>query len=206
MKNLLHINGIMLAGTAVLFLTNCNYNGNKSGMHWFLDMHDSMAVEPQEEDITTMGQVKPENWFQGSGKNIAYNGPGSTMRVPPEGTVPRNYVPYPYEETEINKAGQELVNPLNKTKTVLARGQKQYEIYCAICHGKTGKGDGNVSPMFADIPPLVTGPAAEQWNDGMYFHMITMGRARMKSFAAQIQPADRWAIIHYIRLLQATVK
>ncbi len=41
-----------------------------------------------------------------------------------------------------------------------------------------------------------------KWEDGRFFHIITVGRARMKSYAAQISPEDRWAIIHYIRLLQ----
>ncbi|MDH5657227.1 MAG: hypothetical protein OEZ34_15050, partial [Spirochaetia bacterium] len=157
-KMIFGLTGIVFLSMA--FLTNCNYDGNKSGIHWFLDMHDSLALEPQEEDITTMNQKKPDSWFQGSGKTIGYNGPGSAMRVPPEGTVPRNYIPYPFEAGEFDRAGKELSNPLQQTKSILARGKKQYDIYCAICHGKSGKGDGNVSPMFGDVPPLLTGPAA----------------------------------------------
>ena len=206
MKHYLKYSAAILTGLTILSLAGCNYNSNKSGMHWFLDMHDSHAVEAQEEDTTTLLQVKGEGWDKGADSVPAFSGPGSSMRVPPEGSVPRNYIPYSYEATDFEKAGRELTNPLKKTKAVLERGKKQFEIYCAVCHGMTGKGDGNVTPMFPNPPSLINGPASSQWSDGMYFHMITMGRARMKSYAAQVKPADRWAIIHYVRLLQATEK
>ncbi len=38
----------------ISMLFSCNYAGNKSGLHWFLDLHDNLAVEAQEEDPTTL--------------------------------------------------------------------------------------------------------------------------------------------------------
>lgn len=188
-----------------LSFASCGYRGNKSGIHWFLDMHDNLAVEAQEEDYSTLEMAPYTGTPQiGGGVAAGWNGPGSTMRVPPEGTVVRGTMPYEYEQGNVKAAGAELKNPLPRTHAILARGKKQFEIYCAICHGKTGHGDGNVTPMLSPPPPsLISGPAASTWTDGNYFHMITMGRARMKSYAAQIQPADRWAIVHYVRMLQA---
>lgn len=183
-------------------LTKCGYRGNKSGLHWFLDMHDSLAVEAQEEDTTTLNYTKEGDWYHGADLNsIAWGGPGSAMRVPPEGTVPRNYQPYPYGPTDFDKAAQELKNPLPRTQSVLERGKKEFEIYCYVCHGYRGQGDGPVVPPFPKPPNLITGAAKFQ-PDGWTFHMITMGRGAMKSYAAQISVADRWAIIHYLRLLQ----
>src|SRR5688572_1828926 len=128
------------------FLLNCNYAGNKSGIHWFLDMHDNLAVEAQEEDYTTMDIVKGGSWWKGSDSSPAFGGPGSTMRVPPEGSVPVNYEPYPYESGEFEKAGAELTNPVLKSRIVLERGQKMFQTNCAICHGMTGEGNGSVAP------------------------------------------------------------
>lgn len=185
-------------------LTGCRYNGNTSGIHWFLDMHDSYAVEAQEEDPTTLHMVKTDGWAKGADSNPAWGGPGSSIRVPPEGTVPRNYQPYKLEQTEIGLSAS-LKNPVEKTEAVLERGKKQYEIYCAVCHGYTGKGDGPVVPPFPAPPTLVAPYAATRFQpDGMIFHMITVGRGAMKAYAAQIEPADRWAIVHYVRLLQET--
>lgn len=39
---------------------------------------------------------------------------------------------------------------------------------------------------------------------GYYFHIMTNGFGEMSSYAAQIPPADRWAIVAYVRALQAS--
>ena len=192
-------------GVAIL-LMDCNYRGNQSGLHYLLDMHDSPGVEAQEEDYTTLHQEKPEGLLRGADALSAYGGPGSGVRVPPEGTVPRNYEPYPYEQAEIERAGRELKNPLPATEKVYRRGQNRFEVFCAVCHGHTGLGDGPVVPRFPAPPSLIdtngNTAATKSWSDGMFFHMITSGRGRMKGFAAQLEPEDRWAIVHYLRLLQ----
>lgn len=198
---------VLLVGAAVFLTSGCRYNGNKSGLHWFLDMHDSYAVEAQEEDPTTLHMVKGKDWDQGADPISAFGGPGSAMRVPPEGTVPMNYAPYPYGPNDIVAAGEGLKNPLKPSQEVMERGKKMYDIYCAVCHGYTGKGDGPVVQPFPAPPSLVTaGAPTRVWKDGMIFHMITVGRGVMKPYAAQIDVADRWAIVNYVRLLQDSQK
>ena len=186
---------------ALLALSACNYGGNRSGIHWFLDMHDLHSVETQEEDYMTLGAVKPDGWQQGMDVNKSWGGPGSVIRVPPKGTVPRNYEPYLFDPTDFAGAGRELKNPLSRTVSVLERGQLQYNNFCAVCHGYTGLGDGPVTPRFDNIPSVVA-PKIVNWKDGELFHIITVGRARMYPYAAQINVEDRWSIIHYVRLLQ----
>ena len=180
----------------------CNYDDNVSGLHYFLDMHDSIAVEAQEEDFTSLSEKKEGNWQHGMDESPAFGGPGSSMRVPPQGTVPRNYEPYPYSAADFAAAGRELKNSLSITKKVYERGQKQYNTFCAVCHGYTGLGDGPVSPRLSEVPSLMSSQV-RSWKDGEFYHIITMGRGRMLSYGAQVLPEDRWAIIHYIRLLQA---
>jgi len=196
------VNYIILSILLINFI-HCNYAGNKSGLHWFLDFQDNLAIEYQEEDPTTMLLSYKNEKMKGADNIESLTGPGSSMRVPPEGTVPRNYKPYLYDPNDFNTPAKELDNPLKPTKQVLERGQKQYNIYCAVCHGNQGHGDGPVSPRFSNIPPLAgKNSNVLNWEDGRFFHIITVGRARMKPYAAQILPEDRWAIIHYIRLLQ----
>ena len=166
-------------------------------------MHDSIAVEAQEEDFTNKLSEKKEGaWQKGMDERPAFGGPGSSARVPPQGSVPRNYEPYLYGPGDFAAAGRELKNPLASTKKVYERGQKQYNTFCAVCHGYTALGDGPVSPRLADVPSLIT-PKIRSWKDGEFFHIVTMGRGRMLPYSAQIPPQDRWAIIRYIRLLQA---
>ncbi len=203
----LRVASITLLASGMLATTGCRYDGNLSGMHWFLDMHDNSAVEAQEEDTTTLAMVKGDDWQHGGDSNPAFGGPGSAMRVPPEGTVPRSSTPYKYGVVDIVEAGNQLKNPLPASKEVLTRGRKMYDIYCAVCHGYQGLSDGPVVPPFPK-PPMLAGAAASSraWKDGMIFHMITVGRGLMKPYAAQLNESDRWAIVNYIRLLQQSSK
>ena len=202
-KYLQHKAGLLFFIPLLLCLSLCNYKGNTSGLHYFLDMHDSIALEPQEEDFTNLSEKKEGEWQEGMNEGPALGGPGSSVRIPPRGTVPRNYEPYLYSATDSVKAGNELKNPLSAIRKVYERGQKQYNTFCAVCHGYTGLGDGPVTPRLSEVPTLMS-PKIRSWKDGEFYHIITMGRGRMLSYSAQIpQTEDRWALIHYIRLLQA---
>ncbi len=107
---------------------------------------------------------------------------------------------------------QQLPSELNVDEAFLNRGEERFAIYCAVCHGKDGKGAGPVhkrAKMLAGqglanwVTPtdLTSGLIAGQ-ADGMVFETITQGRRTMPSYAAQIPTKDRWAIIAYIRALQ----
>ncbi|MBL7686332.1 MAG: cytochrome c [Deltaproteobacteria bacterium] len=122
-------------------------------------------------------------------------------KVPPEGTVPRGFEAYPYKQDQGDLAGAELANPLPVTKEVLLKGQAQFNIYCLVCHGERGKGDGSIVPKFPR-PPSLQSEKVKGWSDGRIFHVITMGQNLMPSYASQIKAEDRWAIIKYIRALQ----
>ena len=123
-----------------------------------------------------------------------------TMRLPPPETVKQDFVPYPYkgnpEEAEIN-----LKNPLHPTLKALKAGQTVFDTFCAVCHGPTGLGNGSIVPKFPR-PPTLTSEKVRQWSDGRIFHVITEGQNLMPSYASQISPEDRWAAIHYVRVLQ----
>jgi mono/diheme cytochrome c family protein len=125
----------------------------------------------------------------------------SVMRVPVPGTVPRGYTPYRFAQADTTAAERTLVNPLPRTAAVLARGQKVYMTYCVVCHGETGDGQGYIVPKFPQ-PPQLFSPKVTNWVDGRIFHVITRGQNLMPSYAAQILPEDRWAVIHYVRVLQ----
>ena len=104
--------------------------------------------------------------------------------------------------------------PFEMTKDVLVRGKQRYEIFCSVCHGMTGQGDGRIvqrgftkPPSYsADLSraaklkgkdiPLVDMPV------GHYFDTITRGYGAMPDLNTQIPVRDRWAIVGYVRALQ----
>lgn len=92
----------------------------------------------------------------------------------------------------------------------IKRGRERYNISCAICHGESGNGQGVVSKYgLANIAnfyaPQFSDPANEMFrNDGNIFNTITNGMGLMSGYGADVTVRDRWAIIAYIRTLQAS--
>ncbi len=127
-----------------------------------------------------------------------------SSRLPPEGSVPVGYTPYKYAGNAADAAAN-LKNPFagNTKAEILELGRRKYEIYCAVCHGYTGAGDGPVAPKMALKPPPVTSDKIRTMNDGGIYHIITDGQGVMSSYAYQmVKDEDRWAIVNYIRSLQ----
>ena len=85
------------------------------------------------------------------------------------------------------------------------RGQERYDIYCAVCHGKTGVGNGIVIKRNAGMlqPPSFHDERIVQMPEGQIYDAIINGvRGNMPSYAYAIPVEDRWAIVAYIRALQ----
>jgi mono/diheme cytochrome c family protein len=127
------------------------------------------------------------------------------MRMPPAGTVPIGYTPYPYAKDQGDLAGAQLTNPLPVTRDVLMRGQTVFNTYCIVCHGERGQGDGYIIPKFPR-PPSLQSDKVRNWSDGRIFHVVTMGQNLMPSYASQIRQEDRWSVIRYLRVLQRAEK
>lgn len=127
-----------------------------------------------------------------------------SSRLPPEGTVPVGYTPYKYAGNAVEAAAK-LKNPLagNTTVEVLELGRRKYEIYCAVCHGYGGAGDGTVAPKMALKPPTLLSDKIRSMNDAGIYHIVTDGQGVMSSYMYQmVNENDRWAVVNYVRSLQ----
>jgi mono/diheme cytochrome c family protein len=94
--------------------------------------------------------------------------------------------------------------PFPITKEILERGEGRYQIFCTVCHGATGSGDGMIVRRGFRKPPSFHDPSLRAAPAGHYFDVLTNGWGAMPSYAAQIPVQDRWAIIAYMRALQLT--
>ena len=92
--------------------------------------------------------------------------------------------------------------PVPVTKELIDRGQDRFNIYCIVCHGPTGNGDGMVVRRGFPQPPTYHDDRLRNAPVGHFFDVMTNGWGKMNSYAAQVSPADRWAIVAYIRTLQ----
>ena len=72
---------------------------------------------------------------------------GKTAQIPPAGTVPVGFERFEYTNAneDYERAGAELMNPLERTEANLAQGEALYQVYCGMCHGPEGKGDGSIT-------------------------------------------------------------
>ena len=129
---------------------------------------------------------------------------GLAQQTPPEGTVPRSEMPFPYGPSleEAKRAGDELENPMPPSPEVLARGEFVFSTWCAACHGASGLGDAPVTKRGFPPPPPLTRPESKALKDGEIFHALEFGRKNMPSPAAQLSRDDRWKVIRFVRRLQ----
>jgi len=144
----------------------------------------------------------------------------------PDGTVPRGWLddnkafytgkvdnpnPNAQVQTTTDASGNTLVSsfpndidyfPVPVTKELIDRGQERFNIYCIVCHGPEGEADGMVVRRGFPKPPTYHDDRLRNAPVGHFFDVMTNGWGKMNSYAAQVSPADRWAIAAYIRTLQ----
>lgn len=151
---------------------------------------------------------------------------GRASRDLPEGTVPRGFLrenkafftgkkenadPNVQVQTTTDASGNTLVSsfpnditefPMPITEEVVNRGEERYRIYCIVCHGPTGNGDGMIVRRGFSKPPTYHDDRLRNAPVGHFFDVMTNGWGKMNSYASQVSVADRWAIVAYIRTLQ----
>jgi len=105
--------------------------------------------------------------------------------------------------------GDGLPEEVSVEPALIRRGAERYGIYCAVCHGQTGAGDGITSkygiPMATGnfhLPTFTDKKDPNYRSDGNIFNTITYGKGQMGPYGAMVPVADRWAIVAYIRTLQ----
>ena len=98
------------------------------------------------------------------------------------------------------EARTELVNPLADTPETIAEGEALYRIYCALCHGYRGDGDGELARHYRRMPPL-TAPHVLNYPDGFLYAIIREGGRNMPRFGDALSVDERWALVHYLGTL-----
>lgn len=130
----------------------------------------------------------------------------AAMRKPVSGTVARGLL---REDTRFwtgrTEAGDYITEmPIPTTRELLERGQERYDIFCTVCHGRAGDGQGPImTGNYGYTPaPSYHAERLREVSDGYIYDVIANGIRNMPGYAQQIPVADRWAIVSYIRALQ----
>jgi mono/diheme cytochrome c family protein len=136
---------------------------------------------------------------------------GASARPLPEGSVP--HAKGPFAATSSGRVGQADVlhdqeaeaaqsNPYPVDRQLLQRGRERYAIYCMPCHSALGDGDGWVVRRGFPAPPSYHSDRLRNIPDRHFFDVISHGYGIMLPYGDRVDPADRWAIVAYIRALQ----
>jgi hypothetical protein len=130
-------------------------------------------------------------------------GDGRSERPEIPGTIARGHL----HADELFYTGQENGVVADKfpfpiTQTDIERGRQRYNIYCTPCHDYTGNGHGMIVQRGFPPPPSFHIQRLREAPAGHFFEVITNGYGVMYSYAARVEPADRWRIAAYIRALQ----
>jgi mono/diheme cytochrome c family protein len=87
---------------------------------------------------------------------------------------------------------------------LLERGQQRFNINCSPCHGRSGDGDGMIVQRGFPHPPSYYSDKLRKASNQHIYDVITHGYGVMYPYADRVEPADRWAIVAYVRALQAS--
>lgn len=172
MKNIVNIAVTILI---MLSVTSC-FDKKKPNYRYMPNMYTSVAVETYSEY-----EILPN---------------GQAALTPVKGTISRGWMPYEYENTQEGKtlATKELKIPLAVNEENLAKGKELFNIYCAICHGNKGDGQGTLvkREKFLGIPSLAD--KGRNITEGDIYHVIMYGLNSMGSYASQTNEKERWQI------------
>jgi mono/diheme cytochrome c family protein len=124
---------------------------------------------------------------------------GRVQRLPAAGAVARGHLPYDVATPE---AADTLTNPLPRSREVLLRGQRLFDTYCVVCHGPLANGTGTLTSAYGAKPANLQSAAIRGRTDGRLYDVIVRGRNSMPSYAPDLSEDERWAVVHYVRVLQ----
>ena len=184
MKRLLNLSLIF---AAALSLVGC-FDESKPNYQYMPNMYEPIGYE-------TYGEYE-----------IFENGQSALLPAP--GSIPRGWMPYDYPDTVEGKelATAELKNPHPVTQENLDKGKELYDIYCAVCHGSKGDGQGILmkNEVFLGIPSYAD--PGRNITEGSIYHVQMYGLNSMGSYASQTNELERWQITMHVQNLMAALK
>ncbi|MCB0165155.1 MAG: cytochrome c, partial [Anaerolineae bacterium] len=132
-------------------------------------------------------------------------GNGRASQAPPANTVPRGewFDIRSNEPFYTGRQNDEFIQtiPIEVNRDVLLRGQQRFNIYCSPCHGRVGDGQGMIVQRGLKQPNSFHSEQVRNQPDGYFYDVMSNGFGVMYSYASRVKPADRWAIVAYIRAL-----
>jgi mono/diheme cytochrome c family protein len=99
-------------------------------------------------------------------------------------------------------ATAKLVNPVKATPVSIAAGKKAYALDCAMCHGASGAGDGDLAgDMKLKLKDYRDPESLKGMTDGELYTIIEKGKGQMSGEEGRMKPTQIWNVVNYVRAL-----
>lgn len=133
---------------------------------------------------------------------------GVEALVPAEGSIPRGFTPFDIANTTegYDLAKASLKTPLDSTQVDYDMAKPLYEVYCGICHGNKGDGQGNLVKREKILGVPSYDDAGRAITEGSIYHTIYYGKNAMGSYANQLNEEERWQVVAYVLKLKADLE
>ena len=196
-KNMLRFFGFAFLLVSFSFLVGCRYDMQDQPRYRAQKKSDFFAdgksMRELPEGTVSRGNLRENKAFYTGKKEIA--GSATTAAAQTVTDASGNTVVSSFPD-----AIEEF--PIPVTAELINRGEERYKVFCIVCHGPVGNGDGMVVRRGFPKPPTYNDDRLRNAPVGHFFDVITNGWGKMNSYASQVPVADRWAIVAYIRALQ----
>ena len=117
----------------------------------------------------------------------------ATAEQPPSGDLPKPLV--------VPQAEKNRTNPVPDVPEAIASGKALYTSQCAMCHGATGDGRGDLAvSMKWKIVPFNTAAWQGKRTDGELFYIMSQGHGDMPA-EKRLVDQNKWEIVRYVRTL-----
>lgn len=167
---------------AVVTLVFTSCDKRKRNLQYMPDMYESVAGEPYAESKVFANEIEAQK--------------------PASNTISRGHIPYGYPDTNegYEAAKNNLKSPLTAEDFDSKKAKSLYTIYCSVCHGKKGDGQGDLvkREKFLGIPNYKD----REITEGSIYHVIMHGKNMMGSHASQLTENERWLVAKHVQELR----
>ncbi len=119
---------------------------------------------------------------------------------PQQPATPPSQPATPAAQSTIPPEAVHMVNPVKPTPESQAHAKKMYGYDCAMCHGESGDGKGDLAVEQKITTKNFTDPAAlKDMTDGELYYIIKNGKGQMPGEGDRAKPDDVWNMVILVR-------
>jgi len=168
----------------MIFLESCS-NSSRPNYQYFPNMYEPIGYETYADSDAFANGIEAQ--------------------IPVERTVARGWAPYDFPDTNegYEMAKNKLISPIKISEESSSNGKELYGIYCAVCHGNKGDGQGILMTRekFLGIPNYKD----RDITPGSIYHVLMYGKNAMGSHAGQVNSKERWQIAQHVMQLRSNL-